>query len=52
MSNQQSATHPAFDLLRAGIPLSLLCDLALPLDSRAVFTEEPADTTWVHAQSA
>lgn len=39
--------HPTFDLLRRGVPLSLLCDLALPLDSSAVLSAEPADVSWL-----
>ena len=39
----------ALALLDAGIPLSLLLDLALPLDSRAVLREEPGDAAWLPA---
>lgn len=44
--------HPAFSLLGAGVSLTLLCDLAFPLDARAVYAAEPADVTWLTAQSA
>lgn len=44
--------HEAFDLLRCGVPLSLLLDLALPVDSVAICDAEPADVTWVPAVSA
>jgi hypothetical protein len=46
-----AAPHP-MALLRAGVPLSLLLDLALPLDSSAILRDEPADTSWVRAVSA
>lgn len=39
--------HPAFDLMRCGVPITLLMDLALPLDSVAICSEEPADRGWV-----
>jgi hypothetical protein len=37
----------ALALLDAGVPLSLLLDLALPLDSSALLRDEPADASWV-----
>jgi hypothetical protein len=49
--HDSAAPHP-MALLRAGVPLSLLLDLALPLDSAATMRDEPADTSWVHAVSA
>jgi len=54
MSHDEDVESPAvvdgqgaFALLRAGVPLSLLCDLAVPVDSRELFDAEPADTTWI-----
>lgn len=44
--------HPGFALLRAGVPLSLLCDLAMALDTREVYAAEPADTTWLVSHTA
>ena len=41
--------HPCFDFLRQGVPLSLLCDLALPVDSSAMLQAEPADASWLEA---
>ncbi len=41
--------HPVFDFLRQGVPLSLLCDLALPVDSTAMLQAEPADATWIQS---
>lgn len=37
----------AFALMRAGVPLSLLLDLAMPVHSAELLREERADTTWV-----
>lgn len=37
----------AFDLLTAGVPLSLLLDLALPVRSEELLREEPADLRWL-----
>jgi hypothetical protein len=37
----------AFALMRAGVPLSLLLDLAAPVHSDELLREEPADTSWV-----
>lgn len=36
-----------FALMRAGIPLSLLLDLAAPVPSEELLRGEPADTSWV-----
>jgi hypothetical protein len=48
MTNTADATHPIMALLRAGVPLSLLLDLAgATPGSQAVYDGEPADTTWV-----
>lgn len=41
--------HPAFDLLRCGVPIALLMDLALPVDSLAICRAEPPDLAWVPA---
>ena len=41
--------HPAFELMRCGVPLSLLIDLAMPVDSASICRDEPADLSWVHA---
>jgi hypothetical protein len=41
----------AFALLRAGVPLSLLLDLALPTHSRELLDSERADTSWVPRRS-
>ena len=40
-----SASSDAMDLLAAGVPLSLICDLALAdrLDSRTILLDESAD---------
>jgi hypothetical protein len=37
----------AFSLLRAGVPLSLLLDLAAPVPSTDLMQQERADTSWV-----
>ncbi len=37
----------AFRLLAAGIPLTLLLDLAVGPDSAQLFTEELADVAWL-----
>ena len=44
--------HPAFALLREGVPLSLICDLGLAVESAAVYEAEPADTGWLLAASS
>jgi hypothetical protein len=43
--------HPVFELLRVGVPLSLLCDLAQPFDSGEVLRSEPADAQWLVART-
>jgi hypothetical protein len=49
-SPRSTAAHQqTLALLVAGVPLSLLLDLALPLDSAALLRDEPADASWVHA---
>jgi len=47
MDDQTRSTEQALALLDAGIPLSLLLDLALPLDSDALLRDEPADASWL-----
>ena len=47
--HRSPAADRALALLDAGIPLSLLLDLALPLDSRALLREEPGDAAWLPA---
>jgi hypothetical protein len=42
-----ASERDAFALLRDGVPLSLLLDLALPVHSEDLLREEPADTSWV-----
>jgi hypothetical protein len=42
-----ASEQAAFALLRAGVPLSLLLDLALPTHSRELLDRERADTSWV-----
>jgi len=37
----------ALSLLHAGVPLSLLLDLAVPVPSAELFGQERADTAWV-----
>jgi hypothetical protein len=39
--------HAAFALMRSGVPLSLLLDLAAPVHSDDLLRDEPADTSWV-----
>lgn len=41
-------------LLSEGIPLTLLIDLFFPaaLDSREIYTSEPADTSWLRSPVA
>lgn len=39
--------HPVFDLVRSGVPLTLLLDLTLPFSSSEVLHREPADVTWL-----
>ena len=41
------STRRALDLLAAGVPLSLLLDLASAVPSRDLFGVEVGDTTWV-----
>lgn len=43
----RASQQAAFALLRGGVPLSLLLDLALPTHSRELLESERADTSWV-----
>ena len=43
----RTAEHAAFDLLRRHVPLTLLLDLAWPVDSTAVYESEPGETEWL-----
>jgi len=46
------ADSHAYALLRSGVPLSLLCDLAMPVPARELLEAEPADTRWLSTQVA
>jgi hypothetical protein len=37
------------DWLAAGVPISLLLDLQIPVDSRAILTAEGGDAGWLRA---
>ena len=41
------AMDQALELLGAGVPLSLLLDLATAVDSSEVYSQEPASTDWI-----
>lgn len=43
-----SATD-ALALLNAGVPLSLLLDLAMPVRSKDIYDSEPGDANWLQA---
>jgi hypothetical protein len=49
---QLDQTNVAMDLLAAGVPLSLLLDLASSLDSREVYDREPGVADWLVASVA
>jgi hypothetical protein len=49
---QLDQTNMAMDLLAAGVPLTLLLDLASPLDSREVYDREPGTADWLVASVA
>jgi hypothetical protein len=49
---QLDQTNVAMDLLAAGVPLTLLLDLALTLDSREVYDREPGVADWLVASVA
>ncbi len=39
--------QPVLDLLAAHVPLTLLCDLLAPADSREVLAAETPDLSWL-----
>jgi hypothetical protein len=39
----------ALNLLQAGIPLTLLLDLAMPIHSADVYSTEPGSADWLYA---
>ena len=45
-------TDTALTLLATGVPLTLILDLALAVDSRAIYRDEPADVQWVPSLTA
>ncbi len=45
--DRHQPTDDALALLAAGVPLSLLLDLVLPLDAGRLLRDERADTAWV-----
>jgi hypothetical protein len=49
---QLDQTNVAMDLLAAGVPLTLLLDLALTLDSHEVYDREPGVADWLVASVA
>jgi hypothetical protein len=49
---QLDQTNVAMDLLAAGVPLTLLLDLALALDSHEVYDREPGVADWLAASVA
>jgi hypothetical protein len=49
---QLDQTIVAMDLLAAGVPLTLLLDLATTLDSREVYDREPGSADWLVASVA
>ena len=49
---QLDQTHVAMDLLAAGVPLTLLLDLASSLDSHEVYDREPGVADWLVASVA
>jgi hypothetical protein len=49
-SNQQlDEIDTALNLLQAGIPLTLLLDLAMPIHSADVYSTEPGSADWLYA---
>lgn len=42
-------TEMALELLSAGVPLSLLLDLATTVNSHQVYDREPGDAVWLSA---
>jgi hypothetical protein len=49
---QLDQTNVAMDLLAAGVPLTLLLDLASALDSHEVYDREPGVADWLVASVA
>jgi hypothetical protein len=56
MAKRDGAPHPQMDeidtvlaLLEAGIPLTLLLDLAMPIQSSDVYRTEPGTADWLIA---
>jgi hypothetical protein len=49
---QLDQTNVAMDLLAAGVPLTLLLDLASSLDSHEVYDREPGVADWLVASVA
>jgi hypothetical protein len=49
---QLDQTNVAMDLLAAGIPLTLLLDLASAMDSHEVYEREPGVADWLVASVA
>jgi hypothetical protein len=49
---QLDQTNVAMELLAAGVPLSLLLDLASALDSHEVYEREPGSADWLVASVA
>lgn len=46
---QHTDTDSAFELLKAGVPLTLLLDLATPIHSAEVYELEAGDAEWLQA---
>lgn len=46
---RDDGTATAFGLLEAGIPLTLLLDLAMPIRSVDVYRTEPGAADWLEA---
>jgi hypothetical protein len=49
---QLDQTNVAMDLLASGVPLTLLLDLAIALDSHEVYDREPGAADWLVASVA
>jgi hypothetical protein len=49
---QLDQTNVAMDLLAAGVPLTLLLDLATAVDSHEVYDREPGVADWLAASVA
>ncbi|MDP9406353.1 MAG: hypothetical protein M3P95_00185 [Actinomycetota bacterium] len=45
--DEQTAAAAGMRLLSAGVPLTLLLDLSLPLDSRAISAAEGGSASWL-----